>query len=239
VAGIAAFIIAQFIPGLDIAVDTLVLGAFLATGVAAGGRAALAASGNGSWRDFAFDAVALVSFGAGRGAGLFVKEVVPAVEEAARSAYTAELITDIATDGPRAAMLGKWSAQVGVDTVHMAQRVARFAPSLANGAELSGFAKVMASLGAFGVEPSNYAKVIWLAGRFTTPISDLSGFGTMAKASLGVAGISAGAGAATGIAGTVLGGIELDWGKEPIIKLDIPPVYHWYSTNLWAPPAGK
>jgi hypothetical protein len=37
VAGIAAFIIAQFIPGLDIAVDTLVLGAFLATGVAAGG----------------------------------------------------------------------------------------------------------------------------------------------------------------------------------------------------------
>ena len=70
VAGIAAFIIAQFVPGLDVAVDALVLGAFLATGVAAGGRAALAASGNGSWRDFAFDAIALVSFGVGRGAGL-------------------------------------------------------------------------------------------------------------------------------------------------------------------------
>ena len=50
VAGIAAFIIAQFVPGLDVVVDALVLGAFLATGVAAGGRAALAASGNGSWR---------------------------------------------------------------------------------------------------------------------------------------------------------------------------------------------
>jgi hypothetical protein len=239
VAGIAAFIIAQFVPGLDIAVDTLVLGAFLATGIAAGGRAALAASGNGSWRDFAFDAFALASFGAGRGAGLVAKALVPAVETAAKNAYTAELITDIAVDGPRSAMLSKWSAQVGVDTVHMAQRVAHFAPSLANGAELSGFAKVMASLGAYGVEPSNYAKVIWLAGRFTTPISDLSYFGTLAKSSLGVAGISAGAGAATGIAGIVLGGVELDWGKEPIIKLDIPPVYHWYSTNLWAPPAGS
>jgi len=239
VAGIAAFIIAQFVPGLDIAVDTLVLGAFLATGVAAGGRAALAASGNGSWRDFAFDAFALASFGVGRGAGLVAKTLVPDVEEAARIAYTAELITDIAVGGPRSVMLGKLAAMEGMDTVHMAQRVAQFAPSLANGAELSGFAKVMASLGAFGVEPSNYAKAIWLSGRFTTPISDLSYFGTLAKSAVGVAGISAGAGAATGIAGTVLGGIELDWGKEPIIKLDIPPVYHWYSTNLWAPPAGS
>ena len=67
---------------------------------------------------------------------------------AARSAYTAELLTDIADDGPRSAMLGKWAAQVGTDTVSMAKRVAQFAPSLANGAELSGFAKVMASLGA-------------------------------------------------------------------------------------------
>jgi hypothetical protein len=157
---------------------------------------------------------------------------------AAKSAYTAELITDIADDGPRSVMLGKLAAMEGVDTVRMAQRVAQFAPSLANGAELSGFAKVMASLGALGEEPSNYAKLIWLAGRFTTPITDLSGFGKQAKTALGVAGISAGAGAVTGIAGTVLGGVELDWGNEPVIKLDIPPVYHWYSTHLWAPPAG-
>jgi hypothetical protein len=71
-----------------------------------------------------------------------------------------------------------------------------------------------------------------LARRFTTPITDLSSFGTLAKTTLGVAGISAGAGAATGIAGTVLGGVELDWGKEPVIKLDMPPVYRWYSTHL-------
>ena len=238
VAGIAAFIIAQFVPGLDVAVDGLVLGAFLATGVAAGGRAALAASGNGSWRDFAFDAVALASFGVGRAAGLVAKETVPAVETAARSAYTAELITDIATGGPRSVMLDRVAAMYGTDSVSVAKRVAQFAPSLANGAELSGFAKVMASLGALGAEPGNYAKIIWLAGRFTTPITDLSDFGTLANSALGVAGISAGAGAATGIAATVVGGVELDWGKEPIVKLDIPPVYHWYSTHLWAPAGG-
>ena len=238
VAGIAAFIIAQFVPVLDVAVDGLVLGAILATGVAASGRAALAASGNGSWRDFAFDAIALASFGVGRGAGFAVAKIVPEVEAAAKSAYTAELITDVAVDGPRSVMLDRLATMLGTDSVSVAQRVAQFTPSLANGAELSGFAKVMASLGGFGVEPSNYAKVIWLAGRFTTPITDLSDFGTRAEFALGVAGISAGAGAATGIAGTVLGGIELDWGKEPIVKLDIPPVYHWYSTNLWAPPSG-
>jgi hypothetical protein len=238
VAGIAAFIIAQFVPGLDVVVDGLVLGAFLASGVAAGGRAALAVSGNGSWRDFAFDAIALVSFGIGRGAGLVAEKAVPAAVAAAKSAYTAELLTDISVDGPRSAMLGKWAAQVGTDAVTMAKQVAQSAPSLAKGAELSGFAKVMASLGALGDESSNYAKLIWLARRFTTPITDLSDFGTLAKTSLGVAGISAGAGAATGITGTVLGGVEIDRGKEPIIKLDIPPVYHWYSTHLWAPPAG-
>jgi hypothetical protein len=238
VAGIAAFVIAQFIPGLDVAVDGLVLGAFLATGVAAGGRGMLALTHHGSWRDFAFDAIALASFGVGRLAGLVAKDAVPAAEAAAKSAYTSELLTDMANDGPRAAMLSKWAAQVGADTVEMANRVAEFAPSLANGAELSGFSKVMANLGAFGGEESNYARLISLATRFTTPIADLSLYGNLSKTLLTIAGTSAGVGAASGIAGGVLGGVELDWGREPIVKLDIPPVYRWYSTHLWAPAGG-
>jgi hypothetical protein len=238
VAGIAAFVIAQFIPGLDVAVDALVLGAFLATGAAAGGRAGLAMSGNGSWRDFAFDAIALVSFGVGRVAGLVAKEAVPAAEAAAKSAYTSELLTDIAVDGPRAAMLSKWAAQVGTDSVQMANRVAEFAPSLANGAELSGFSKVMASLGAFGAEESNYARLIALATRFTTPLADLSQYAALSKTLLSIAGVSAGAGAVSGIGGAVLSGVELDWGAEPVVKLDIPPVSRWYSTHLWAPAGG-
>jgi hypothetical protein len=238
VAGIAAFVIAQFVPGLDVAVDALVLGAFLATGVAADGRAMLALTHHGSWRDFAFDAIALASFGVGRVAGLVAKEAVPAAEAAAKSAYTSELLTDMATDGPRAAMLSKFAAQTGTDTVAMANRVAEFAPSLANGAELSGLPKLMANLGAFGGEESNYARLISLATRFTTPIADLSQYGTLSKTLLGIAGTSAGVGAASGIAGGVLGGVELDWGREPIVKLDIPPVYRWYSTHLWAPAGG-
>jgi hypothetical protein len=96
----------------------------------------------------------------------------------------------------------------------------------------------MANLGAFGGEESNYARLISLATRFTTPIADLSQYGTLSKTLLGIAGTSAGVGAASGIAGGVLGGVELDWGREPIVKLDIPPVYRWYSTHLWAPAGG-
>jgi hypothetical protein len=238
VAGVAAFVIAQFVPGLDVAVDGLVLGSFLATGVAAGGRAALAASGNGAWRDFVVDAVALGSFGAGRVAGIVAARNLARAVEAAKSAYAAEVITDIAVGGPRSVMLGRVATMYGTDSVTLANRLAQFAPSLAKDAELSGFAKVMASLGAWRADGSNYAKAIWLADRFTTPITDLSIYGARAKTALTVAGFSAGFGAGTGIAATVVGGVELDWGSEPVVKLDIPPLYHWYSTHLWAPAGG-
>ncbi len=238
VAGILAFVIAQFIPGLDVLVDVLVGGALLATGIAAGGRAVLALTGHGSWRDFAIDAIALASFGAGRWAGALAGRMLPVVEDAARSAYASELVTDVATDAPRAAMLGNYAALFGSDSVEMASRVARFAPSLANGAELSGPAKVMASLGTFGREESTYARIIWLASRFTSSTSDLSMYAARAERLLDVAGISAGAGAVTGAAGTALGGAELDWDHRTLLKADIPPLYRWYGSHLWAPAGG-
>lgn len=238
VAGILAFVIAQFIPGLDVLVDVLVGGALLATGIAAGGRAVLALTGHGSWRDFAIDAIALASFGAGRWAGALAGRMLPVVEDAARSAYASELVTDVATDAPRAAMLGNYAALFGSDSVEMASRVARFAPSLANGAELSGPAKVMASLGTFGREESTYARIIWLANRFTSSTSDLSMYAARAERLLDVAGISAGAGAVTGAAGTALGGAELDWDRRTLLKADIPPLYRWYGSHLWAPAGG-
>jgi hypothetical protein len=238
IAGILAFVIAQFVPGLDVLVDVLVGAAFWSTLVAADGRELLAATGNGAWRDFALDAFALATFGVGRLAGMFAARMVPDVEAAARGAYTSELITDIAKGGARATMLAKLAAQEGSDTVVMANRVGRFAPSLANGAELSGFAKVMANLGAFGGEESNYARIISLANRFTTPISDLSIYATRAERLLTITGVSAGAGAATGVTGTVVGGVELDWGSSPVVKADMPPLYRWYSSHLWAPAGG-
>lgn len=238
IAGILAFVIAQFIPGLGELVDVLVLGAFIATAVAASGRALLAITGNGAWRDFAFDAIALASFGTGRWAGSIAARMLPAVERAAQSAYTAELVTDIANDTPRAAMLGKWAAQFGSDPVRMANQVARSAPSLANGAELSGLAKIMANLGAVGGEESTYARIMSLATRFTTPISDLSIYAERAQHLLTITGTSAAAGAASGITGTVLGGVELDWFRDSVLKVDIPPLYRWYNSHLWAPAGG-
>jgi hypothetical protein len=93
-------------------------------------------------------------------------------------------------------------------------------------------------LGAFGGEESNYARIIWLANRFTTSTSDLVTYAARAERLLSITGISAGAGALTGIAGTTLGGVELDWGSDPLLKLDIPPLYRWYGSHLWAPAGG-
>lgn len=237
---VAAFIIAQFIPGLDFLVDALVIGGMIASGAALGGRIALAATGHGSWLDVGIDAFALATFGFGRLAGAGAKALVPGVEAASKAAYTSELITDIATDGPRAAMLSKFAAMEGVDTIEMANRLGDLAPTLAKSAELNGFAKVMMNLGGFGGEEETYAKLLALGSRFTTPISDLSQYTTLGKALSGVTGISAATSGAVGITATVLNGVELDWGDWKGV-VDIPALHNWYTTNLEIPmgaPAG-
>jgi hypothetical protein len=236
VLAIAAFIIAQFIPGIDFLVDGIVLAGVIAGGAALGGRIALAATGHGSWMDVAVDAFALLTFGMGRLAGAAAKALVPAAEAASRSALTAELITDVATDGPRAAALARFAALEGTDSITMAQKLGQLAPDLAKGSELGGFAKVMMSIGGFGKEEEAYATLIKLGTRFTTPISDLSQYTTMAKALAGVTGISTAVSGATGIAATVANGLELDWGDWKGV-LDVPSWHEWY-TNTFETPTG-
>src|SRR5215813_7553674 len=58
-------VICLFIPGLDI-VDALLLAGFFLTLAATVGRGVLAATGNGSWLDFALDVLALATFGASK-----------------------------------------------------------------------------------------------------------------------------------------------------------------------------
>jgi hypothetical protein len=234
-AAIIAFVIAQFIPGLDVVVDALVLGAFLATLTATVGRGVLAGTGHGSWWDFALDAFACVTFGIGRGAGMVAKALGPAAEAASKMALTSELLTDIATDGPRAAMLAKFASLEGVDAVEMAYRLGDLAPTLANGADsLSGFAKVMNSLGGLGEEGDAYAKLLSLGERFTTPISDLSQYSDLAKTLAGVTGLSAGVAGLSGLTATVVNGIELDWGNSSW-KVAISPLHDWYTKHLEIP----
>jgi hypothetical protein len=238
---IVVFACVQFLPGIDIAVDALVAASLFMTLGAAVGRGILAGTGHGSWLDFALDVFSLATFGAGRVAGALAEgAVLPAAEAASKTALTSELITDFATDGPRAAMLMKYASLEGVDAVDMANRLGDLAPTLAKDAELSGFAKVMMNLGGFGKEESAYAKIIALSDRFTTPISGMSQYASVAKSLAGIAGISAATSGVAGISATVLNGWELDAGDWKGTAY-IPPLHNWFYTHLEVPmgaPAG-
>ena len=236
VLAVAAFIFAQFLPGIDILVDlgaSFVLASTIMTGAALGGRILLAATGHGSWMDVAVDAFALATFGAGRLAGSAARALVPGAEAASKMALTSELLTDFATDGPRAASLAKFAAMQGTDSVTMAQKLGSLAPDLAKNAELSGFAKVMMNIGGFGKEEETYATLMKLGSRFTTPISDLSRFTTAANVLSGFTGVSTGVAGLTGIAATVANG----WSTNFLGTLDIPSVHNWY-TNTFEVPTG-
>lgn len=238
---IVVFVVVQFLPGIDIAVDALVAASLFMTLGAAVGRGILAGTGHGSWLDFALDVFSLATFGAGRAVGALAEgAVLPAAEAASKTALTSELITDFATDGPRAAMVMKYASLEGVDAVDMANRLGDLAPTLAKDAELSGFAKVMMNLGGFGKEEQAYAKIIALSDRFTTPISDMSQYASVAKSLAGIAGISAATSGVAGIAATVLNGWELDAGDWQGTAY-IPPLHNWFYTHLEVPmgaPAG-
>jgi hypothetical protein len=79
-------IVALFIPGLDLVVMLAIAG----TALALIGRTLLAATGNGSWTQVALDAVALLTFGAGRIVGSAAEGAAGTGENAARVAAEGE-----------------------------------------------------------------------------------------------------------------------------------------------------
>jgi hypothetical protein len=233
---VAAFIIAQFLPGIDVLVDmvaTMVLVSTITTGAALGGRILLAATGHGSWMDVAVDAVALASFGLGRLAGAGARALVPGMEAASKMALTSELITDVATDGPRLAGVARFADFEGISTLEAAERLGSHAPGLAQGAELSGWMKVMMNIGGFGDEEQAYARLMKLGTRFTTPISDLSQYTTATKVLAGVTGGTTAFAGVTGLAATITNG----WSTNFLGTLDIPALHNWY-TNTFEIPTG-
>jgi hypothetical protein len=231
VAAIVAFVLAQFVPGVDVLVDALVLGGMLATGAALGGRVVLAATGHGSWIDVAVDAFALATFGVGRLAGRVAsKALLPGAEAASKLALNSELLTDFASDGVRAAPIAELADRQGIGAVDAISKLAEHAPGLAAGSKLAGFSKVMMSIGGYGKEAEAYAKLMTLGTRF----SDLSQYATAAKLLSSTAGLSAGTAGLTGITATVLNGLELDWGNWSG-HLNIPSTHNWYTRDLEVP----
>lgn len=234
VLAIAAFIIAQFIPGIDILVDGLVIASMIATGAALGGRIALAATGHGSWLDVGIDAFALLTFGLGRLAGAAARTLLPELQAGSKTAMLTDLL---ASDSKAGAMLTKYAEMMGSNRAALAIKFANSAAKVENGAQLNGFSKVMMNIGGFGKEEATYAKLIKLGTTFARDNNNLGEFATISKALAGFTGISTATAGVTGITATVVNG----WSTNYLGTVDIPAVHNWYGTHLEQPtgaPAG-
>ena len=236
IAAIAAFILAQFVPVLDVLADTLVLGGILATGAALGGRILLAVTGHGSWLDVAVDAFAVASFGVGRLAGEVGGRLLPGAEAASKMALRSEYLTDLATDGKLSGPIMKFADLQGIGPIDAINQLVEHAPALAD-TELTGFPEFMMSVGGgLSSESETAARLMSLATRF----SDLSQYGTMAKVLTTVTGVTGGTATVAGLTATAFNGIEIDAGRWSF-SLDVPSLHNWYKRDLEVPtgaPAG-
>lgn len=237
-AAIVAFVLAQFVPGVDLIVDLLVAGAFLATAGATVGRFIMADTGNGSWWDFGLDAFACLTFGAGRFLGLAARTLRGTAEVASESAMVSELA---AGSGAKAVELARFADLTGNDVTELAEK---FAPKLAQTAvkaatanyKLTGAWKVLANLGSLSKESEQFAKALAVSGRFADSMGTIS---TLTKVALAASGAAAGLTSVTGVGSLVSGGVELDGPNGPtLVNWHIPGVSNWYQTTFEIPTGG-
>lgn len=231
-AAVIAFVLAQFVPGVDVIVDGIVVGGFFATLAAGAGRFVLADTGNGSWWDFALDAFACLSFGTSRFLGATAKILADGAEAGAKSAMVTELVGGT---GAKAAELARYASMMGDDVGELAEK---FAPKLAQTAvkaatadsDLTGVWKVMADLGSLSEESRQFARALAITARFS---DSMSGANTLAKLALAASGIGAGLAGVTGIGSLVGGGVEFDGPDRPTwVNWHIPGVSNWYQTTF-------
>jgi hypothetical protein len=237
-AAIVAFILAQFVPGVDLIVDWIVVGAFFATLGATVGRFIMADTGNGSWWDFGLDAFACLTFGAGRFLGLAARTLRGTAEVASKSAMVSELA---AGSGAKAVELARFADLTGDDVGELA---AKFAPKLAQTAvktatanyELTGLWKVFANLGSLSKESEEFAKALAVSGRFADTMGTIS---KLTKLALATSGAAAGLTSVTGVGSLAFGGVELDGPRGPtLIDWHIPGVSNWYESTFEIPTGG-
>lgn len=225
----AAFVIAQFVPFLDVMVDTLVAAAFWTTLAATAGRGLLAATANGSWADFGVDLFATLTFGvgkfaaAGRFGGTGLKTLAGAARDAGNMARSTELLANENT----AAYVLRYASLSGESPVAVADRLA---PKLAFGAKpLSGALKVLASAGCGPEEAQAAAKAVAYGNRFGGLAAENA---KLAIAAVRTAGGAAFAGA--GVAGAGMAGAGINFSYLPI-HLNLPYVYNWYKGHVEIP----
>jgi hypothetical protein len=237
---IIAFILAQFVPGLDVLIDALVLAAFMATLAATLGRFVLAVTHNGSWWDFALDAFACLTFGAGRMMGAGLEALADSSEDAARGII----------EGQRALAIMKGELQLSkvadmfsdqqllrISTQYMA-KVEELYPDLAKAPESVSRLRLLLNIGGWGNDASNWARIVSVAERFPGTVADYSGGGALLVRLMG---ITTGVAGLSGIAGTIAGGIQLGTNTHHYWFNWIPNgwLYKWYDTHLEQPTGGS
>ena len=235
VLAVAAFIIVQFVPGLDVLVDGLVAGLLTAalwtTVAATAGRLLLAASGNGSWTDFAIDAFACLTFGigkfaaAGKFGGTGLKALANSAESAGKMARSTELLASEKA-GPYIARYAELTGESAVDVAD------RFGAKLAETAAkpLTGGLRALANAGGCsGEEMQAAAKAMAYGDRFGGLAAENA---HLAVNAVKVAGGAAITGAGAGVLGIAGAGINLHYLP---VHLNIPYVSSWYKGHVEIP----
>jgi hypothetical protein len=237
VAAIVAFVLAQFVPGVDVLVDTIVAAAFWGTLAAAGGRFLLASTGNGSWWDFAVDAFSCLTFGLGRFLGAGLKSVSAATQTVGKTMMATELSQE-ALGGAKALQVARYAALIGEDPAVTAERLGgKLIGGMGKeGEALTGLSKVWSSLGSLSAEGKAASRVVAIGTRFAGSAADNT---ALAKTLLTGMGASAGLAGLTGIGTLAGGGIELDGpGGPTAVNWHIPGVTQWYKSTFEVPTGG-
>jgi hypothetical protein len=208
---IVAFILAQFIPGVDILVDIAVA----ATIAALAGRVLLAVTQNGSWWDVAVDAFALLTFGAGRALGSVSKIIAKnALEKGAVLLKSQQFLDELAGLAAKAPEIEE-----------------------AAGENLKGATKLLMAAGGYGEEGTAIDQMLKVAARFPGSVADHSGD---ALALSRIMGLSGGfATFVTGAGSVVFGGVTLSGpGGHPFLDIHIPVISDWYKRTFEVPTGG-
>jgi hypothetical protein len=230
VLAIAAFIIAQFIPGLDVLVDVLVVAAFAATAAATVGRLVEALTGNGSWWDFALDAFACLTFGAGKVISAGLRAIAEGSEAAAKGLISGErglMLLKGEMILSKSADMFDDQALTRIAVKYMA-KVEQLVPDLEDVKEVS---RLKWAINLFGDADDfkNFAKISTIGQRFAGSVADNVAMAEHFVKFMGTSSILA---LSTGGLGAIAGGIVIGNEENPIASWRIPGLSQFYDNTF-------
>lgn len=205
-------IVALFIPGVDLVAALLWVG-FALTAAALTGRVMLAATGNGSWLDVGLDALALVTFGAGKLAAGGLEGAADATEDLSKTVVASERSALLAKGEAFLAKAGgtlSEDSMAKVLTQYTEKIVPKYAPELAKfEGKLPLLTRVALKLGGTTEDVDNFRTLVGATQRWASNTKFLANLAA-GKNFTTILGINAGTSFVAGVGAPVLGGVEID-----------------------------